>query len=111
MPKDSEQEAEHKTYFISLDLETKASEREGGKDIYLVIGSHNAISVGKKVIRTFQVVLVVKNSPVNAGDIRDAGSIPWLERFPGGEGMAPHSRILAWKMPWTKVHGIAKRWA
>ena len=30
-----------------------------------------------------QVVLVVKNPPANAGDIRDAGSIPGLGRFPG----------------------------
>ena len=29
-----------------------------------------------------QVVLVVKNPPDNAGDIRDAGSIPGLGRFP-----------------------------
>ena len=31
-----------------------------------------------------QVALVVKNLPANAGDIRDAGLIPWLGRFPGG---------------------------
>ena len=30
-----------------------------------------------------QVELVVKNPPVNAGDIRDAGSIPGLGRSPG----------------------------
>ena len=29
-------------------------------------------------------VLVVKNPPANAGDIRDAGSIHGSERFPGG---------------------------
>ena len=27
--------------------------------------------------------LVVKSASVNAGDIRDAGLIPWPERFPG----------------------------
>ena len=32
----------------------------------------------------FQVVLVVKNPPVNARDIRGAGSIPELVRSPGG---------------------------
>lgn len=56
LPTDSEQEAERKTNFMSLDPETKASEREGGKDIPLVVGCHNAIStmeVDKKVIRTF----------------------------------------------------------
>ena len=31
-----------------------------------------------------QVVLVVKNPPANAGDIRDMGSIPGLGRSPGG---------------------------
>ena len=30
-------------------------------------------------------VLVVKNSPSNAGDIRDMGLIPGLGRFPGIE--------------------------
>ena len=30
------------------------------------------------------VVLVVKNPPANAGDIRDSGSIPRLGRSPGG---------------------------
>ena len=31
-----------------------------------------------------QVALVVKNPPARAGDIRDTGSIPGLERAPGG---------------------------
>ena len=31
-----------------------------------------------------QMVLVVKNLPANAGDVRDVGSIPGLGRFPGG---------------------------
>ena len=31
-----------------------------------------------------QVVLVVKNPPVNGRDIRDVGSIPELGRSPGG---------------------------
>ena len=30
-----------------------------------------------------QVVLVVKNPPANAEDVRDVGSIPGLGRFPG----------------------------
>jgi len=30
------------------------------------------------------VLLVVKNPPANAGDIRDVGSIPELGRSPGG---------------------------
>ena len=31
-----------------------------------------------------QVVLVVKNPPAKAGDIRDTGSVPGLGRSPGG---------------------------
>ena len=31
-----------------------------------------------------QVAVVVKNSPANAGDIRDVGSIPESGRSPGG---------------------------
>ena len=36
------------------------------------------------VSRACHVVLVVKNPPANPGDIRDAGSVLGLERFPGG---------------------------
>ena len=43
-------------------------------------------------------VLVVENPPASAGDIRDMGSIPGLER----EGMATHSSILAWRILWTE---------
>ena len=35
------------------------------------------------LVQASQVVLVVKNSPGNAGDIRVAGSIPGLGRHPG----------------------------
>ena len=33
--------------------------------------------------RASQVALVVKHPPANAGDVREAGSIPGLGRFPG----------------------------
>ena len=40
-------------------------------------------------------VLMVKNLPVNAGDIRDVGSIPGLEQFPGeGNGNPPQYSCL-----------------
>ena len=57
---------------------------------------------GSKV--TSQVVLVVKNPPANAGDKRNAGSIPGSGRSlgqedPSEEGMATHSSILAWRIP------------
>ena len=39
------------------------------------------------MFRASQVALVVKNSLVNAGDIRAVGTIPGLGRFPeGGNG-------------------------
>ena len=36
------------------------------------------------LIRVSQVALVVKNQPVNAGDVRDAGLISGLGKSPGG---------------------------
>ena len=49
-------------------------------------------------------VIVVKNPPADAEHIRDSGSIPeWKD--PLEEGMAPHSSILAWRIPWTDELG------
>ena len=48
---------------------------------------------------------MVKNLPANAGDIRDAGSIPGSGRSPGGEGMATHPSILAGRISWTEEPG------
>ena len=47
---------------------------------------------------------MVKNPPANAGDTRGAGSIPGFED-PLEKGMATHSSILAWKIPWTEMLG------
>ena len=44
------------------------------------------------------VVLMVKNPPANAGDVRDAGSSLGRED-PLEEGVATHSSILAWRIP------------
>ena len=38
-----------------------------------------------------------KESTYNAGDL---GSVPELGRSPG-EGIATHSSILTWRIPWT----------
>ena len=54
--------------------------------------------------RASQVALVVKNPSVNAGDIRDVGLILGWED-PLEEGMATHSGILAWTIPWTEEPG------
>ena len=56
---------------------------------------------------------VVKNPYVNAGDIRDKGSIPGSRRSPGGGNGSPlqYSYLEnptdrgAW---WTAVHGVAE---
>ena len=50
------------------------------------------------------VMLVVKYPPASAGDMRDLGSIPGWED-PLEEGMATHSSILAWRIPWTEEPG------
>ena len=58
-------------------------------------------------------MLVVKNLPANAGDIRDSGSIPGSGRFPGeGHGNPIQYSCLenpmergAW---WVIVHRVIK---
>ena len=46
-----------------------------------------------------------KESARHAGDIRGMGSILGLGRPPGG-GMATHSSVLAWRIPWTEEPGM-----
>ena len=48
-------------------------------------------------------VLVVKNPPANARDVRGVGLIPGED--PLEEDMAIHSSILAWRIPWTEEPG------
>ena len=48
-----------------------------------------------------QVALAVKNLPANAGDTRDAGSIPGWED-PLNTEVATYSSILAWKILWAE---------
>ena len=52
---------------------------------------------------------MVKNLLANAGDTQYEGLIPGLGR-PLEKGMATHSSILAWRIPWTEatVHGVPK---
>ena len=57
------------------------------------------------MFRVSQVALVIKNPSANAGGIRDTDSVPGLEIFPGGEGMATHSSILTWRISWTEEPG------
>ena len=52
----------------------------------------------------FQVALVAENQPASAEVIKDMGSIRELGSSPG-EGMATHSSILTWEIPWTEEIG------
>ena len=49
-------------------------------------------------------VLVVKNLPVNAGNIIWQG-FDLGQEDPGEEGMATYSSIFAWRIPWTEEPG------
>ena len=62
-----------------------------------------------------QVVVVVKNPPANAGDTKDMGLIPGLERSPGeGNGNPVQGSCLENPMDrgaWcATVHGVTKSW-
>ena len=50
-------------------------------------------------------VLVVKNLPASARDIRDSDVQSLSREDPLEKEMATHSRILAWGIPWTKEPG------
>ena len=57
--------------------------------------------------------LVVKNPPANAGDLRDAGSVPGLGRSPGeGRGNPLQYSCLENSMDrgawWATVHSVVK---
>ena len=66
-------------------------------------------------VQASQVALMVKNLPVNAGDVRDAGSIPGSGRSPRGGHSNPLQYSClenptyrgAW---WATLHGVAKSW-
>ena len=47
---------------------------------------------------------MVNNLPANAGDLRGLDSILGWE-YPLEEGMATHSGILVWRIPWTEEPG------
>ena len=51
-----------------------------------------------------QVALVVKNLPANAGDVSGIDLILGLGRSLK-DGMATHSSILPWEIPWTEEPG------
>ena len=50
-------------------------------------------------------VLVVKKPPANAGDLRDLQVQSLGREDHLDEGMATHSSILVWRIPWTEEPG------
>ena len=59
--------------------------------------------VGMKTPRTIVAQLVKKPPAMQETSVRSLG---WED--PLAKGKATHSSILAWRIPWTTVHGVAK---
>ena len=80
--------------------------------------SLTSLVLGRSIIfvQASQVALVAKNLPSNAGDIRDAGSIPELGRSTGGRNGNPLQYSFLEFIPrteepgWATVHRVAKSW-
>ena len=80
------------------------------------LGATKGLTHRQGQLQASQVALVVKNSPTNQVDVRDTGSIPGLERSPGGGHGNPLQYSClenpkdrgAWR---ATVHGVAKSWA
>ena len=60
--------------------------------------------MGHVYVWASQVALVVKNHPSLAGYARDVSLIPRRGRSLE-EGMATHSSVIAWRIPWTEEPG------
>ena len=79
----------------------------------MVVGLKNVLPEGEQVVGASQVVLVLKNPPVNAGDMRNTVSIPGSGRSPGeGHGNLLQYSCLenpmdrgAW---WATDHGVSE---
>ena len=48
---------------------------------------------------------MVKSLPANAGRHKKHRFEPCVRKIPLEEGMATHSSILAWRIPWTEEPG------
>ena len=48
---------------------------------------------------------MVKNPFADAGDLKRHRFNPWVRKIPWREGMATHSSILAWGVPWMGEPG------
>ena len=78
----------------------KIHEREGGVDIIFPIPLSTIKNPGHK-IRDLPVAQTIKNLPaMQEMQVRSLGREDSLEK-----GMATHSSILAWEIPWTEEPG------
>ena len=48
---------------------------------------------------------MVKDPSTSVGDKKDVGFNTWVQKISTEEGMATHSSILAWRIPWTGKAG------
>ena len=48
---------------------------------------------------------MVKKLPANTRDIRDSRFEDWVGKTAWREGMATHTSILAWRIPWAEKPG------
>ena len=56
------------------------------------------------MIRQKTIIFNILDGQESACNVGDLGSISRLERFPR-EGIATHSSILTWRIPWTEEPG------
>ena len=49
---------------------------------------------------------MTKNLPA----VQRSGFVPWVEKIPLEEGLATHSSILAWRIPWTEEPDGCSPW-
>ena len=99
--------------FRNQELHPKPPEEEGFIPLVDHLRGLNNNTDAQVPLRASQVVLVVKNPPAKAGDLRDAGSIPGLGRSPreGNGYPLQYSSLVnsmdrgAWR---DTVHGITK---
>ena len=86
--------------FCSIKISIKRMKRQATdlKEIFSNLISDNQYLVN--------MVLVVKNLPANARDMKDAGSTDlWVRKIPWRRELAIHSNILCWRIPLPEVPG------
>ena len=94
----TEQPETIQTYYLKVSLGQRSTLARLGSLFSVSQGPNQGVvqaRLWRKNPGSSQLALVVKNPPANAGDIRDACSLP-------GSGRT-HSSILAWRSPWTRT--------